>query len=179
MPATEDIQKTPGISLVYDENNNVKTLSVPKTSTEKVLEVIMLALAIINAGIALMEVLLIAADILGSYIWPVPLVHVLLILAIVLYFRSRPPVELEINHYTLSLTKKILNKTTIRLISLDNINYLSRSFTTGKGNFGCDIFAVTHDQKKILLVRKKVSNENEYHALSACVSAFLNVKFSE
>jgi len=44
---------------------------------------------------------------------------------------------------------------------------------------GISLLNDENNSVKTLLVRKKVRNENEYLVLSTCVSAFLNIKFSE
>lgn len=179
MQTAEEIQRIFGISIQTKESTGVKTLCIPKTSAEKVIEVLLIALAAINAGIALFEVILMFTGILATYIWPVPIVHLALIFIIILYFRGRPPVKMEIKEYTLILTKNLLNKTSAAEYSIDDIDYLQRSFTSGRGTVGCDVFAVLHNAKKILLVRKKIKNENEYNTLSNLFSAFLNIRFSE
>ncbi len=172
----EEIQKIFKISVEMSEGQRLKSIIFPKPMVDKILEIFQALFIVINIIIAIAEIFFLSNGTLKSSVWMLPLIHLALILFPVYYFHGRPPVRLELNTGLLILKKNILWYSATKELNLNSVLALKRKLTIGKGIIGCDIFALMNDNKKELLVRKIIKNENEYISLSNFISDFLNIK---
>jgi len=175
----EDIIKSLKITTAHSEKESQKSIIFPKPLFDKFIEIFQMIFIVLNVLIALAEIFFLITGVLASTVWMIPLIHLILILFPVYYFKGRPPVKIELKTGLIILQKQILWKKIIVELSCNSILQLERKLNYIKGNYCCDIFARMNDNRKVLLVRRKVNDEKQYKVLSDFVAEFIKIKFED